>query len=343
MKPKLKIAICAGTALTGAVLAAFSPMLAAPVIALAACMAVNWGALYLLPVLICFAAGSLLIGGFKPGAIATAAMLVIAASWLAVGEKRRFPHRYLLLGLAVIGCVGFYLSLTLDSIIASEAPYAGLVKLWDEYFLKPFSDYAPSAAAGYADVVETLQEFSDAIPKLLMPFSILLAEAFGLVAVIMYRLWCRLLREPVREMAPLREWRLPSTVLIGCLIMGVGIALVYIFKVSEATAIALSLAAVIVSLLSVQGLAYLLFILKASKAPKVLSVLLWVICFMSFPYIMVFLSLIGIREQLQNRRLAVKRYLAEAERMSRAEKESDDLAKYGYVRKDDKDDKDEQG
>lgn len=342
MKPKLKIAICAGTALTGGLFAAFMPMLGAPVIALAACMAVHWGVLYLLPVLVCFAAGSFLTGGFAPGTIAEAAMLVSAAVWLTVGEKRRVPHRYILLGLAVIGCVGFYLSLTLDSMLAGEAPYAGLVRVWDEYFVKPFEDHAPSAAAGYAEAVENLQLVSDAIPKLLMPFSILLAEAFGLVSVLMYRLWCRLLREPVRAMADFPDWRLPSTVLIGCLIMAAGIVLVLVLKLSESTAAALSLGAITVSLLSVQGLAYLNFVLKVSKAPKVLRVLLWVICIMGFPYITVFLSLIGVREQIQNRRHAIRKYMAETELMSKLEKESDDLAKYGYVRKEEKDENNEE-
>ena len=340
MQPKFKILICAGASLTGALLAALSPILAAPVVALAAYMAVSWGGLYLLPVILGTAAGALLPYGADAGSLSVAVMLALIPVWIFVCEKRRLPIRYELLGIAVISCLGIYLSMTLKSMLAGQAPYAEVVSAWEDGVVASFKGYVPSGVSGYSDLMESFDRFTELIPDMLMPATILTAEAFAVAVLFLYRLWCRLFRTDPRPMADLSEWRLPHTALIGCLIMGVGIAAVLILKLQQATSIALSLGLVITSLLSVQGLAYLMFVLKVSQSPKVLRVLLWVICVMSFPYVLVFLSLIGAREQIQNRRGAMKKYLAEMHAMDKAEQEADEYAKYGYIRKD-KDEKED--
>lgn len=337
MDKKYRLPICVGAAVLGFAFSVFSHPLLIPVLALGAYMAVCWGALYLVPVELCVAAGILLWFGADPGTLSLLVSFLLAPVVLAFVYKKKLPHRYAVLALAVILCLGNYLSAALEPMLNGEPPYAAVVEAWETELLPRLSGLAGSSSA--------LDSVSLILPDVLMPGTILISEAAALALVLFYALCHRIFRTEPMKMAKFSMWRLPKTAIPGSIIMAAAIALVYILRVSQANAIAFSLLVAIASLFSVQGLAYLRFVFEFSKAPGGARVLLWVLVLTTFPYSLVFLSFIGIREQLQKRRPQIKKYLESESAMSRLEKQADEYAKYGYIRetKDKKDDSDEDG
>lgn len=337
---KLLTAFAAGALAFG--FSIFSQLFLMPVLAFAAVIAVEWGWYYIAPTVLGVCLGTLLFRDPGAGTYASLAMLLLVPTVLAVYGKRRFAHRYAVLILAAVVTLGTYLSMTLDSMLAGEAPYAGAVRIWEELLVVPAQEAAGSYPA-YGDVAELFAELTELIPDILMPFSIAVGEFLGLFLVLFCRLFAKLLKAEPQKMAPFTEWRLPKTALWGGIILAVVIAAVYIAGFERATAIALSLGIIIVSLFSVQGLATLLFVLEAANSPKVLRVLLFVLTPLLFPYSLILLTVSGIREQITHRRRYIRQAMKEiAERLER-EKDDDEMNKYGFIKKkDDKDDKEDE-
>lgn len=328
MNKSVRIPICLGAALLGGVFSVFSHALLLPVLALAAYMGANWGVFYLIPVLAGIAGGIFLAFSVSPSLIVTLVMLLSVPVFLTFYEKRRFPHRYALLGLTAIICLGTYLGITIEPMLAGKAPYADAVELWDTVFIPAVS------SASSQSVSELMSGFSEIIPDILMFISLLWAQICALALILLLRLWHRVFRTQPAPMARFCDWRLPSSTLIGCIMLAAAIAAVYIARFSQAKAVALTLGLIIVSLLSVQGLAFMLFVLRYSRAPRGLRVFFWVAMALMFPYCFILLSFIGAREQIKNRRRLIRQKLSGADGMSKAERRAEEYAKYGYIRED---------
>lgn len=330
MKTSYKILICAGTALITALSAAYSHLLLMPLIALGAYMAAEWGFIYLVPVL----AGLftvLIPGEPTAGAFATLAELLAIPLILAFGAKKKLPHRYVLLALAVVVCVGEYLSLTLDSMIAGKPPYEGAVELWNSGVVAPFEETLGGLPNGQ-DAVDSLREFASVLPDILMWACVLCGEAISLALVLLLRLWHRVFRTEPQKMADITLWRLPKSVIPGSILMGACIAAVYIFKLPNANAVAYSLGLMIASLFSVQGLSYLLFVFRFAKASKLIPALAIAFIVISLPWSGALLGVMGFTEQLRNRRALMLRFLEERKARGEMERMADEYAKYGYIR-----------
>lgn len=330
MKTGTKTGICIGTALLAALTAAFFPTLLYPLIALIAFMGARWGAVFMLPGLAAAIAGAILGPGMSAGSLVSAASYVCAAALITVYIKKRLPHRYALLGLALIFCLGQYLSLTLGSMLAGKAPYAETVDTWNELLtaITPVLDGA--SGAGFTS--ELFGDVAHLIPDLLMWFCILTAEGSAFGCVMLIKLYHRLFKETPAPMARFAEWRLPANALWGCLIMLAGIPAAYLLKLEQANSIAYSAGLIVASLFSVQGMAYLNFVFTVSRAPGFVKVLSWILPVFAFPYSIGLLAFIGIKEQLTQKRVQVKAALKELARQRRQYDRADELAKYGYVR-----------
>ncbi|MCR5809318.1 MAG: YybS family protein [Clostridiales bacterium] len=335
MDKKYRLPICIGAAVLGLAFSVFSHILLIPVLALAGYMAACWGAAYLIPVEAAAAAGMLLWFGPDPGAIALLCSFLLCPVILTVYYKKKLPHRYAVLALAVILCLGNYLSVSLEPMLKGDPPYAAVVESWETVILPSLSKIAGDASA--------LDSVSAIIPDVLMPGTILLSEGLALALVLFFKLCHRIFRTEPRKMAKFSAWRLPKTAIPGCLIMAVGIALVYILRAAQANAIAFSIIIMIASLFSIQGLSYLFFVFEIGKAGGGVRVVLFAMVLFTFPYSLIFLSFLGIREQIQKRRAAIIKYLDATKEMSRLEKRADEYAKYGYIRETEEDDEKKDG
>ena len=331
MKTVFKILICAAASIAAALCAAFSTALLIPVLALAVFMGVYWGTVYLLPPLIGAAAGTVIFLGGDVGALPELFMYLLAPAFLTIIEKRRLPHRYGVLGLAVIFCLGLYLSMALGSILAGKPPYYGVLETWDNVYYPRILDLF-SGAAGGADTLEALADIRAVIPDTLMWTCILTGEAYSMALVMLYRLWHRAFGVKPRRMADLPDWRLPKSFLIGSGMMLAAIGLVYAFGLAQANAIAYSLGLIIASLYGVQGAAYFMFMFRTVNAPAFMRVLLIVFTVLFFPFSLGFLAAFGLKEQITGKRAKIKKLIAERARENRPFSRADELAKYGYVR-----------
>ncbi|MBO4847871.1 MAG: DUF2232 domain-containing protein [Clostridia bacterium] len=321
-----------GTALLCAVVSVFSRLLLLPFIALTAYMASQWGILFLLPPAAGLAIGITAAFGLDSSSIPMLAFLVLSAAFLTAYGKKRFPHRYCALGLAVIITLGIYLSLALGSILAGDPPHTEAARIWSEVWEAAVpSSLSESAAEEFRDIGARTALL---LPDVLMWISVMLGEALSIALIFLFRLCHRIFRTEPQKMARFADWRLPKSAIPGGIILLLGIGLAYILKLDGANAVAYALGFIVASLFSVQGLAYLFFALETSKAPGSVKTVLCVFCGLTFPYCMAFLSFIGVREQIQKRRRAITDYLKSISKVTEFEKRSNELAKYGYIRED---------
>ncbi|MBO4562328.1 MAG: DUF2232 domain-containing protein [Clostridia bacterium] len=333
MNKNHKTLICFGAAVLCLAVSMFSRLLLTPLIALAAYMAVEWGLVYLFPPLVGLTVGIFAAFGFDSSSLPILVSFILAAVMLTVYGKKRLPHRYCVLGLAVILCLGSYLSLTLGSMLAGEPPHTEAAKIWESVWDSaiPASLSSGSAAEEISDIGASVALM---LPDLLMLASVMLGEALALGLVLLYRLCHKVFKTVPAPMARFSAWRLPSGSIVGGLILLSAIGLAFLLKLDGAKAVAFALGFITASLFSVQGLAYFFFVFEMSKAPSSVRTVFCVFCALTFPYCMLFLAAIGVREQIQKRRRAVRLYLESIKNMSEFEKRSDELAKYGYIRED---------
>ena len=241
MKTVSKIMICAAAALLSSVFIVYSQTALLPCVALAAYMGSVWGTAYIVPVLAAMTAGSMALGGCGIEQTTTLICFILCVAYLTFCARRKLAHRYALLGLAILICVGNYLSIALPSILAGEAPYEGEL-----------------ASMLSADMVSTMDSIALIIPDLLMPVCVLTGEAYALAIVLLLRACHRLFKTEPQRMAPFSQWQLPQSILLGSIIICVGIAAVILLDIKQSTAIALSAAIPIVSCFFIQGMAYLM-------------------------------------------------------------------------------------
>ncbi len=331
MKTGYKILICTGLCLLSAFFASFSQILMLPLLALAGFVGACWGIGYMLPVFPAMLFGIAAGLGIGVGTLPTAVMLVLIPVILAVCERKRIPHRYTLLMLAVVYCLGIYLSLTLGSMLQGEAPYAELVRSWQRIGDDLHASFGQDANA--ADMLESFDNIGLLIPDTLMFVCVFMAEATAFALIMMFRLWQKLFRAAPRRMVRFPHWRLPSSALWGGLIMGAGIGLVYAFDLNQANSIALTLGLIISSLFSVQGMAYFAFMFEATGTPKLIRAFLWIGVAVTFPFSLILLTFTGIKEQITKRRSKITRLAVERRQRMAEQERRDEFEKYGYIRR----------
>ena len=321
-----RIMICGGAAVLAGVFSVYSHILLLPVIALAAYMGSEWGLPFSRPVIGGITAGMLI--AFTPdlALCITLAMYVILIIALTVYAKKRLPHRYGLLAAAAIILLGTYLALALEPMLAGQPPYLKAVELWEQSYLKVAS------SAFSVESVKLLEGFTALIPDFLMFCCLLSAEVQGLALILLIMLWHKVFRTRPRRMVKFRYWRLPKTALAFIIIAAAAAGLCYLLRLEQANSVALTLGLIVISMFAVQGLAFLMFVLELSEAPRGLSWLLWGGVVLFLPYSLIFLSLVGIREQLKNRRGYIMRAIKEKLLRARAQSQADEYAKYGYIR-----------
>ena len=343
MKKTYKVLICSGACLTALLLPlAGLEILLPPVIALTGFMAAEWGLSYLMPVLLAGAAGILgSQAGFDNGALFftpaahTWCMLGCYAALLAsayVCLKFRLANRITLLSYAAILCIGIYLMLTIGSLLAGEPPYAGAV------------DYLQHADGGFAEALgsaytqesrQMMQTIIGSVPDMLMMFTLAAAILLGFETFMFGRLFYRVFKASPRRMAELGRWRLPKSILIGTLITAAVCAAAFILKLSIAPALSYAMGLVFAVMYSVQGMAYITFILTRMRAGTGVRVVTWVLAMLFIPYSMIMLALLGIVEQITKKRDLVEAFERQAAMERRLRRKQDEYEKYGYTREDD--------
>lgn len=332
MKTVSKIMICAAAALLSSVFIVYSQTALLLCVALAAYMGSVWGTAYIVPVLAAMTAGSMALGGCGIEQTTTLICFILCVAYLTFCARRKLAHRYALLGLAILICVGNYLSIALPSILAGEAPYEGEL-----------------ASMLSADMVSTMDSIALIIPDLLMPVCVLTGEAYALAIVLLLRACHRLFKTEPQRMAPFSQWQLPQSILLGSIIICVGIAAVILLDIKQSTAIALSAAIPIVSCFFIQGMAYLMFIFGNSRSSRPVRIFVWAFVILSLPYSVIIPAILGIKEQITKKRPKIARYLEQLSQEKKIIDRIDEYSKYGYIRdredgkyeKNGKDEKDE--
>lgn len=315
MKTVSKIMICAAAALLSSVFIVYSQTALLPCVALAAYMGSVWGTAYIVPVLAAMTAGSMALGGCGIEQTTTLICFILCVAYLTFCARRKLAHRYALLGLAILICVGNYLSIALPSILAGEAPYEGEL-----------------ASMLSADMVSTMDSIALLIPDLLMPVCVLTGEAYALVIVLLLRACHRLFKTEPQRMAPFSQWQLPQSILLGSIIICVGIAAVILLDIKQSTAIALSAAIPIVSCFFIQGMAYLMFIFGNSRSSRPVRIFVWAFVILSLPYSVIIPAILGIKEQITKKRPKIARYLEQLSQEKKIIDRIDEYSKYGYIR-----------
>lgn len=325
MKTVSKIMICAAAALLSSVFIVYSQTALLLCVALAAYMGSVWGTAYIVPVLAAMTAGSMALGGCGIEQTTTLICFILCVAYLTFCARRKLAHRYALLGLAILICVGNYLSIALPSILAGEAPYEGEL-----------------ASMLSADMVSTMDSIALIIPDLLMPVCVLTGEAYALAIVLLLRACHRLFKTEPQRMAPFSQWQLPQSILLGSIIICVGIAAVILLDIKQSTAIALSAAIPIVSCFFIQGMAYLMFIFGNSRSSRPVRIFVWAFVILSLPYSVIIPAILGIKEQITKKRPKIARYLEQLSQEKKIIDRIDEYSKYGYIRdrEDGKDEKD---
>ena len=340
MKGFFKALICLAASVAAlTVTAAGLEFLLPPVVALAAFMAAEWGVLYLLPALFAVLIGCCVPGiGYDSGRLAfelTPAVLCGAAAFglyaltFAIFLRRKVKHRWAVLVLTAILCIGMYLRLTLGSMLEGKAPSAGVVS-----YLYSVEEMLPAALGSAYDKTlgDAMSAFIGVIPDILLMICLVAAEAAALATVLLARVWYRVFKKTPAPMARFADWRLPSSILLGTgLMIGVCV-LAFILKLDAAPALGWTVSAALISLYSVQGMAYLMFVFEHSKAPAYIRAIAWVGAFMLLPYSSLFLTFMGFMEQVSKKRRVIAEYEKQmtAERARRSK--ADEYEKYGYVR-----------
>ncbi len=315
MKTVSKIMICAAAALLSSVFIVYSQTALLLCVALAAYMGSVWGTAYIVPVLAAMTAGSMALGGCGIEQTTTLICFILCVAYLTFCARRKLAHRYALLGLAILICVGNYLSIALPSILAGEAPYEGEL-----------------ASMLSADMVSTMDSIALIIPDLLMPVCVLTGEAYALAIVLLLRACHRLFKTEPQRMAPFSQWQLPQSILLGSIIICVGIAAVILLDIKQSTAIALSAAIPIVSCFFIQGMAYLMFIFGNSRSSRPIRIFVWAFVILSLPYSVIIPAILGIKEQITKKRPKIARYLEQLSQEKKIIDRIDEYSKYGYIR-----------
>ena len=343
MKTGYKILISVGAGLFCFIFSMFSQVLLMPFLTLGAFLAAVWSPVYMLPAVAGAAAGILVFpSALTAGSFVTLGMYVILPVFIALCLGKKLPHRYAVLGSAVVLTVGMYLSMTVDSLIAGEAPYAGAVAVWNENMLSPLREALGSDPI-YSSFLEGLADFESYIPDVIMPSCLASGCGTAFAVVLLTRLFYKLFRiEPARPMAQFKDWKLPQTAHWGCLIIAAVIPVAYIFRFERANAIAVSVAIIVLGLFSLQGLAYLTFVFAETGAPGGLRAMLFLFAAVLFPYSSVALTVFGLREQIKNDRRLMRKLRESDDRMKKARQRSDEINKYGYSRDEKPDDKDDE-
>lgn len=345
MKTVSKIMICAAAALLSSVFIVYSQTALLLCVALAAYMGSVWGTAYIVPVLAAMTAGSMALGGCGIEQTTTLICFILCVAYLTFCARRKLAHRYALLGLAILICVGNYLSIALPSILAGEAPYEGFLRSWEAAYKGELASMLS------ADMVSTMDSIALLIPDLLMPVCVLTGEAYALAIVLLLRACHRLFKTEPQRMAPFSQWQLPQSILLGSIIICVGIAAVILLDIKQSTAIALSAAIPIVSCFFIQGMAYLMFIFGNSRSSRPVRIFVWAFVILSLPYSVIIPAILGIKEQLTKKRPKIARYLEQLSQEKKIIDRIDEYSKYGYIRdredgkygkngKDEKDEKD---
>lgn len=336
MKPVFKILILIGVTLIAFGLSFVSQALLLPFLALTAFMAAEWGLWYALPVAAAVTAGNLISFGTDAGGLASLAMILIVLAVMTFYGRKRFPHRYCLLALTAVLTVGMYLSMTLTSILQGQKPHTEVLQIFSEAIAEPMTAVFSADKTMVAALSEYFAEIEGIIPDILMPMSVLTAELYAMLLIMLYRLFSKLFRVVPAPMAELKNWKLPRMAHWGSLILIAIIAACYLIRLERATAVALSLGIPIVSMFAMQGFCFLLFMLSVPNAPKFMRVLLFVFTILLFPYSLLFLTFFGLSEQIKPKRAQIVKMIDDYARDQEQRREEDELDKYGYIRGDEK-------
>lgn len=325
----LRILICVGICGVCAVFSATIPSLLVIVAAFTACMAVAWGLVYAAPVLAVNVLTMLFAWAMTPSlycAIAEYALLMVA---LTLCFYKKVPYRYTLLIAAAILTVCSYLSLTIDSLVVGDAPTAMVVS---EYNAMAKTVLDSIEGVDGADTVATyLRAFGSILPDILMMLVVCAAEGIALLSVLLTRVFCKWLGAQTRPMAPFYRWRLPKSIGAGTIFMIVICGALFIFKLSAAAAFTYSIAAVLVTMYSMQGLALLFYIYHRMRVTTFGFVMTWIIVAVLFPYSILMLLPMGVIEQIKKRRLMYDAAARQMELEAKLRDKRDEYDKYGYT------------
>lgn len=172
--------------------------------------------------------------------------------------RKRVAYRYIAMALAALAFIALYLYYCLPSVLAGEAPYAGLRGYFmylDEYYKL----YEPGFETNFALYAENLD-------TILYATFFIISELAGFLAVVICKTFCRLFGADVKPMAKFAEWEITKSLRIGIPVLTVGCIVLYAANYYLADVVAFSVAGLIFPLLFVEGFSYIGFMFTSALA-----------------------------------------------------------------------------
>ncbi len=330
----LRMLICAGVCIAAAAILYLFPPLLIVVVAFAAAMGAAWGYVYAVPVLAAYCLAFAASAAKSVELCCIVAECVLLLPVLTIFLRKKVSHRYTLLAAAVIITVGSYFSLTLDSVLAGDAPSAGLVeelKAFSADVIRYYTDMGFNAV----DLNGYFTSLIEVIPDVLMTITMLYGEIVAFCVLMLTRMFCKALNAELRPMAPFYRWRLPQSTIGGVVFMAVVCAALFIFKASVATSFSFSIAVPFITMFAMQGLSFVFYIFNRTKVRVYGYILVVCMLILMFPYSLLFVLPIGVIEQIKNRRQVFDAAARQMELEAQRKAKLNEYDKYGYIRHDD--------
>ena len=183
---------------------------------------------------------------------------VLLLAILVVCFRKRVAYRYIAMALAALTFAALYLYFCLPSVLAGEAPYAGL----RDYFLyldEQYKLYVPDVETNFALYAENLD-------TILYGSFFIVSELVGFLAVVLCKLYCKCFRADVKPMAKFAEWEIAKSLRIGIPVLAAGCIILYAANYYLADVVTFYLTRLIFPLLFIEGVSYISFMFTSTIA-----------------------------------------------------------------------------
>lgn len=294
----LALALGAAGVIAGIYYPPLLPVLAAAV----GFMGAAWGGYYTLLSLsmACTGIGFIYFPSDAITAVSWIAQMLLIAVTISVGFARYASYRHMAIIIAVTCSISLYAQICLPSLLAGEAPSAGIVKQLRAY-------YEAFAEAG---LLEDPSFYTETISTALFGCIIMLSELLGFICVAAAYALFKLAKCEIRPMAGFSKWRLPKSLTLGTAVIVIACVILNLMKYSAADQLNVAVFGLLLPLFGVQGCSMLAFFFLSRPRKLYAKILFFIFIGFLVLFMPYMVAVLGLMEQLFN--IRKRTVLAEA-------------------------------
>ncbi len=250
--------------------------------------------------LILGAIGLVLLNGWETAAYLAGMLLptaVVLGVWLRHGKG---AYMDMAMAAAALISLGIYAYVCLPSLIATGNAFYAVQQVF--YGTRDAAAEMGANALGLTDAQlalmnGSLEEAARAVPNILTAVICTAGSLCGLFSFLVAQKLCFKAGLPLRRMTKFTLWRLNPGSIIGFAILVAGCIVLALIGVEWITAVWITVLAVILIPLLIQGLSTVLFFLSSNRMNPFLYVLFFLLVLFFLPYTLIILAFLGIFEQ----------------------------------------------